>query len=112
MMMDISFQQVFDAVHTGNFKLAAAFALVLVVALIRKGSQYFTPFKWFTTDKGGALLALLGGVFGAVASGLVAGHAFNLELVTDGMVVGFTAAGGWTAVKKFLAPTPPAPPAT
>jgi hypothetical protein len=91
---------VLAAVTSGNWALLAALVLVGVVFLARRFGAKRVPF--LATARGGALLALLGGVAGAIATALASGGPVSVALVLSGLQVGFLAAGGWTVLKKLL----------
>lgn len=93
-------QLVLSAVTSGNWALLASLVLVGVVFFARKFGGKYVPF--LLTARGGALLALLGGVAGAIATSLLAGGPVTSTLVLQGLTVGFAAAGGWTVLKKLL----------
>lgn len=102
-------KSIVDAAHAGNWKLVVAACLVAIVYAARRwGGAYWSFLK---TDRGGAALALLGGVFGVVATGLGAGKELSMALILDGLAMGFTAAGGWAAAKKIFSPAPAVEPA-
>lgn len=98
---------VWGNVVEGHWWPMAAGMLVIVVWLLRKyGGKYIT---WFTTDKGGACLALGTSMVGAVLNALMAGQAITVKAVMTAVGVGFAAAGGWTTLKRILAKDPAAP---
>lgn len=90
---------VLQAVQSGNWSLLAALALVALVWLARKYGGKYLPV--LTTSRGGAALALLGGIGGAVATALAAGAPVSAALLVKGVTVGLTAAGGWTVIKTL-----------
>lgn len=90
---------VFDAVMAGQYPLAAALALVLLVAVARKWLAPRVPF--FGSDAGGALLALAGSFGGAVATALLAGATLSWSVAWTALGVAFTAAGGYSLVKRL-----------
>lgn len=98
---------IFGAVQTGNWKLVAALAVVALVWLARRvGGNYIPLLK---TDRGGALLVLLLGVAGALATAFTAGATLTAQVLFHGITTGIMAAGGFNLMKKLLWPTVPAP---
>ncbi len=106
-------QIVLNAVQSGNYRALAAGLLVLIIA----------AFRWVApkldgrlgalvkSDRGGAALAILAGLGGALTTALLAKQAINVQLLVSGVVTGVLAAGGFNVVKKLFAPsdkqTPP-----
>lgn len=89
---------VYDAIAGGHFAYAASMLLVVGVALVRK----YANVDFFHTDAGSALL-VLGGSFGtAMVAVLSGGGAVTFGLLASAFTVAFTAAGGYTAVKKLI----------
>lgn len=113
------FDQIGQAILQGKWQAVAALVAVAVVFGARQGAARL-PGKlgiFFASARGGALLALLGGVVTALAQAIVAGGEINVTLLVNGVVLGITAAGGWTLVRRLIwgdaAPTAypsPAPP--
>lgn len=101
--------RILDAVRMGQWQLVAALVLVLAVYAARTWGGAKWP--WLKSDRGGVALAILGGLFGAVANSLAASKGIGLALLLDGLEVGVLAAGGWAVVKKALFPADAAPPA-
>lgn len=93
-------QVALQAVTSGNWALLAALVLVGLVWAVRRWGASKVPF--LASARGGALLALLGGIVGAVATALTAGAPVTAALLLKGLTVGVTAAGGWTVVRKLL----------
>lgn len=92
---------VYSAVKTGGWKTLIVALVIGLVALIRFGAAKL--WSWFATDAGGALIALFGGIVTAVANAALAG-ALSWSTVWSGVVLGFTAAGGYSVLKRFLQP--------
>jgi hypothetical protein len=93
---------VFDAVMKGQFALAGALMLVLLVAFMRRyGSKKFPFFK---TDTGGTLLTFLGSLGGAVSTALLAGAGLSFSVMTTAIGVAATASGGYTMIKRLIIP--------
>ncbi len=103
---------VIDAARGRNWALLDALVLSLLIALVRKfASRLAVSFAgravgkaaaWLTTDRGGALLALLAGVAAALAAAFGSGGAVSVQTVIDGVVAGITAAGGYAVLRKLL----------
>lgn len=91
---------VLQAIQSGNWSLLASLALIALVWLARRYGGRFLPV--LTTARGGAALALAGGIGGAVATALAAGAPVSVALLLKGLSVGLTAAGGWTVVRKLI----------
>lgn len=89
----------FDAARTSNWRLLAVLALVAVVWGIRAFGSRAWPA--LASDRGGALLALIGGITGAICHAALAGAPVTRQLVLEGVVNGVTAAGGWAMVRKL-----------
>jgi hypothetical protein len=99
-LLDLA-RPVYEAVLHGQWYLAAALALVLVVALVRRYAGPRVPF--LHSDAGGALLALVGSYGGAVATALAAGGAvFSAHLAWVALTVAIAAAGGYSLIKKLI----------
>lgn|SRR3990167_1928251 len=91
---------IMEAIQGGNWALVASAALVLVVWGLRKFGGEKIPF--LKTDAGGALTVLLMAIFGAGMNLLAGGGVLSWALVATALKVGFTAAGGYSTVKKLL----------
>jgi hypothetical protein len=93
------FAQVSAAIGARNWLLLVALVVLLVVWGLRRWGSRWVP--WFGTDTGGAVLALIVGAVGAAATELAAGKPLTLAVVVGGLSLGFTAAGGWSVVKRL-----------
>lgn len=94
---------VFDQVMAGHYVAAAAFALVLSVGLLRR----YAPGRagaFMHTDLGGAFTTLVMSVGGALATATVAGAVWHWGMLWAAFMVGLTAMGGYTAIKKLVLP--------
>lgn len=106
---------VIDAARGRNWALLGALVLSLLIALIRRfasrlavsfaGKAVGRAAAWLTTDRGGALLALLAGVAAAFAAAFGSGGAVSAQTVVDGLVAGITAAGGYAVLRKLVFPS-------
>ncbi len=102
-----------SAARGRNWALLGALVLSLLVWAVRKfASRVAVAFAgkllgraaaWLTTDRGGALLALLAGIASALAVAFASG--FSWGLLLDGVVAGVTAAGGYAVVRKLCFPS-------
>jgi hypothetical protein len=115
-------KQAQDALQNKNLRLLAALAVILLVWLCRTALKGKIP--WLATNRGSALLALLWS-FGVTFAAVFASNApVGLQALVNATVLAMTSAGGWTLVKKIVAPSdkkkakkaatpadPPAPPA-
>lgn len=104
-LLDLA-KPLFSAVMGGNYWLAASLALVLMVAVCRRYLPKWFPkaFGWAAGDAGGALLVLLGAFGGAMATGLAAGAGPSVAMAVVAFKVALGAAGGFTMLKKLIAP--------
>ncbi len=91
-----------EAVRDGHWWLFAAIVVSALVWLLRSYGEKFIP--WLGTDRGGAVLVLSTGILGSLAALILAGDEVGLELLIEGLKVGFTAAGGYVVIKKILKP--------
>lgn len=109
--VDDAAQTIVKAIGYGkakDWRALGAAIIMLVVFGIRQGLGRYVA--WFKTDRGGALMALLIGVLGTVASYLAAGGGWKWSILVDGVMAAFTAAGGFSVIKKLIAPSDaPAP---
>ena len=89
-----------DAVMSGQYALAAALALVLAVALLRR----YGSGRWpsLGSAAAGSLLVLLGGFGAALATSLSAGGALSFALAYSALKVSLYAAGGYSILKPLL----------
>lgn len=95
---------VIDAALHGNFLLAAATSLVLVVALVRRYGTGTKWFGWTSTSWGAPLLVLVGSFGAALALTLGAGEAPSWAMVYAASGVAVAAAGGWKILKELGVP--------
>lgn len=94
---------VVGALQAREWVVLAALMVVGLVAAVRKWGP--SQWAWLRQDRGGAALALVWGVVVAVAASLIGGAAPSGRMLLDGALLGATAAGGWTLVKKILFPS-------
>jgi hypothetical protein len=96
------------AMRTSNWRLVVLGGLLLTVLLLRKVGGWFLPGRaaaWVNSDRGGAALALLAGVLTVVVNGLISGKGFDPQLLIDGVLAAFTAAGAFNVSKKLAKPS-------
>jgi hypothetical protein len=108
--LDGFIQGLLDAAHQNNHHLLLALALGLFVLLLRTYGVKAVPY--FATRRGGVLLAVGGGVLGAVATSVMnwaQGHGFNMQVLIDGISVALTAAGGFSILKNWSQGNDPTP---
>lgn len=91
---------IYNAVNGGHYALAASASLVVAVALCRKWLGGY--FQWMHTDAGSAVLVLLGSLGAALTGALAGGGPFTWHLGYSALLVAFTAAGGYAALKKLV----------
>lgn len=91
---------VFQAVMSGNYVLAAAAALVLVVAAVARRAP--ASWTWVRADWGRALLVFLGSFGGAAATALTASAAVTWAVAYMSVKVAFAAAGGYSLLKPLI----------
>jgi hypothetical protein len=92
---------IFDEVMKGHYVAAAAAALILSMALIRR----YAPGKageFVHSDLGGSLSTLLMSMFGAIFTATVGGAAWHWNMLWMAFIVGITAMGGYTAIKRLI----------
>lgn len=90
---------VYEAALGGQWALAAASALILGVAVVRK---FGDEWSWVNKDWGASLLVLLGSFGGAAATALAGGATISFALVWEALQVAVAASGGYSLIKKLL----------
>lgn len=95
-------KRAFDAIHSSNWRLLAALALIGIIWALRTYLSKLLP--KLSSDRAGALLAVCTGISGAVSNALMAGQPVTLSVLMDGLGLGITAAGGWSVAKRIIAP--------
>lgn len=98
---------VLDAIQHKHWQVLVATILVGVVAFVRWVSPkiHGKVGAFLNSDRGGSLLVLLGGVFGAISTALIAGQKINANLIFGGITTGVMASGGWNIVWDLIAPS-------
>ena len=93
-----------EAVQAGHWWVLAAAIVSGLVWVVRRWGCSLWP--WLGTDRGGAVLVLVTAVLGSLAGLILAGDAAGLDLLMTGLQTGFTAAGGYTIIRRIVgAPT-------
>lgn len=90
----------YDAVMSGEYFVAAAFGVVVVLAVARRyGPKLWAPLG----SKVATYLMLIAISFaGSVANALAAGEAFSFELLKTAALIAAAAGGGFGAAKHLL----------
>ncbi len=91
--------QIVQAARSGNWRLVASGALVLVMFCLRRFRDRVT---WFGTSRGGATLAMGLALAGAFASALATSAPIDWRLVTGAIGVAFTGVGGYHWFRRVL----------
>lgn len=92
-----------DPTQILQWKAVAAILAIGAVWALRKFGGRYLPF--LKTDRGGALLTLATGVVGGIGHALLTDAPVTAELLSDGLAVGVTAAGGYVIVKRIIWPS-------
>ena len=94
----------FKKVMAGEYLLAAAAGLMLVVFLARH--ERLPLVKWLpflATKWGGWALSFALSLLGAVGTALLSGHAIDGSLLMQALYVALAAAAGWELKKDMIA---------
>jgi hypothetical protein len=100
-----------NAAKAHDWKMFAAMALIGVVYCVRRfGANVPKIGPFLSTDRGGAIAALVLSAMGGAATALFSKAPFNFTMFADSVLVAVMAAGGWNLVKKIATPSaqPPA----
>jgi len=96
----------------GSWFLVGALAGVLLVWVLRKVAglgadkvSWLHWAKWFTTDRGGAVLAFATMLLVTLATALMSGTAMSLRLLLQAVVAAVGTIGTFTLGKKVAAPS-------
>lgn len=98
-LLDLA-KPILEAVKGGDYFLAAACALILGAAALRKYGAKRWPF--FATKPGGALLMLLASFSGALATSATAGEVPSAGLAWAAFKVSIAAAGGYSLISVLV----------
>lgn len=100
--------KIVEAASSGNWRLVAAFALVLVMMVVGKFRAKLAVFRG---DRGGALLVMTLALGGGLSTALMTDKPINANFVLGVVGTAFTAVGGFTWVKRLMKPADKKPPA-
>jgi hypothetical protein len=77
-------------------------AILAVVGAVWTGRRFGSAwFPWLATVRGGATLAILGGLVSELAPALVVGNV-TVSVVVNGIINGIAAAGGWVVARRLI----------
>jgi len=100
-----------DAYHGKHWILLLALVLGVVVATARwvAPKVHGKLGTFLNSDRGAAILVLVGGLAGSVVTSAMGGK-ISLDTLVNGVVTSLTAAGGYTLLKRIISPSdkPPA----
>jgi hypothetical protein len=91
---------ILDAVSNGQYIAAAALAVILGVAVLKKYGSARWPF--LATDAGGSLLVLGASAAGAFAASIKEGVDVSWNLAWGSLMIAVTAAGGYSLFKRLV----------
>ena len=97
-------KHVYHAVRSGDWRLPAAFVLLLLVSFVR----WIVPRlhsrigAFLNSDPGASLLVLLSGFAAALVNANMAGEPWSWGVVQTAAEVSLTAAGGYSIGKRML----------
>jgi len=89
------------AARGGDGRMIAAALLALAMTAFR---DFRGNLKWFSGDRGGVLFLFLLSFLGALGTSLAAQAPIDLTMVASALQISVLAAGGYTAVKRLVAP--------
>jgi hypothetical protein len=96
--------QLYDFIRTGHGTMAAGLVLTLLVAAIRHGllAQFAWTKEWAASKLGGYILGFGTSIAAYLATALLAGQAFTVQLFLNALGAGWVAAGGWEHLQDVL----------
>lgn len=97
-LLDLA-RPVFAQITSGNYLGAAAFALVVAVALVKRYSGAGNFGQLVHSNVGGLLTTFLIAFFGAIGTATLASASWSWAMLRAAGGVGFIAIGGYTAAK-------------
>lgn len=97
-LLDLA-RPVFAQITSGNYLGAAAFTLVLAVALVKRYSGAGNFGRLVHSNVGGLLTTFLMAFFGAIGTATLASASWSWAMLRAAGGVGFIAIGGYTAAK-------------
>lgn len=97
-----------DAVSRGDYRYAAVLAVIGLTFLARTyGSRLPGALgEFFTSSRGGAILALLLALLTGLAPPLLGWVPWSVRVVFDALMAGFAAIGGWTGARRLFGVVP------
>lgn len=99
-LLDLA-RPIFDQIMAGHYIAAAAAALILSVALLKR----YAPGKigeFVHSDAGGSLTTLLMAMGGSLLTATMGGAPWQWGMLWASLMVGLTAMGGYTAIKRLI----------
>jgi hypothetical protein len=96
-----SIQLFIESIKTGNWRMVGSLALVLIMLILSKVRD---KIKFFSGDRGGAVLVMLLGLLGGFSAALAADATFDWKLVLGIVGTVWTGVGGWTWFKRLVDP--------
>jgi hypothetical protein len=104
-----------EAVQSGNWGLAVLLILMLIVGFLRWGAGKIGFLSFFKSTLGGYILVFTSSSGGMLLTVLGAGGSLTFATISEAVVFGFGAIGGWEAwkdiKKKKASAEPVTPPA-
>lgn len=103
LVVDVSdvLPKIVDAATSGNWRLVAALALVIAMAVLGK---LRSKIPFLAGDRGGAILVMVLALGGGLSTALMSDVPINANLFLGVVGTAFTAVGGFTWVKRLLKP--------
>ncbi len=89
------------AVTDGNYALAGLLMLMLIVGFLRWGAGKFEFLGFFNGKLGGYILVFTSSTGGMMIMTLTAGGSITFKVVSEAVIFGFGAIGGWEAFKDY-----------
>jgi hypothetical protein len=93
--------KIVEAASSGNWRLVAAFALVLTMMVL---GRFRKKIPIFDGDRGGSILVMVLSLGGGLSTALMTDMPINANLVVGVVGTAFTAVGGFTWVRKIMWP--------
>ncbi len=92
-----------NAIRKGNWRMAAALALALLMFGLSK-AKIREKLKIFDGDRGGAILVMVLALAGAGSTTLATGAPLDWKLAVTVIGIAWTAVGGYTWIKQMIKP--------
>jgi len=89
-------------IKSGSYRLVVAFALSAAMLGL---NRYREKIPFLGGDRGGAISVVLLAVLGSISAALYSDSELSASLFMGALATAFTAAGGYTVVKKILWPS-------